>query len=80
MLFRSEGSKGMKGAIAKAEELAASYGEETVYNYVHPNNDGIIAFLKSRGYDVLNLIEVRKPYQGETLRTKVRVGEHEFDY
>lgn len=66
--------------FAKAEELAASYGEETVYNYVHPNNDGIIAFLKSRGYDVLNLIEVRKPYQGENLRTKIRVGGHEFGY
>ena len=66
--------------FAKAEELAASYGEETVYNYVHPNNDGVIAFLKARGYTVLNLIEVRKPCNGEKLQTKLRVGEHSFDY
>lgn len=73
--------KGVASALfAKAEELAASYGEETVYNYVHPNNDGIIAFLKSRGYNVLNLIEVRKPYRDEALHTKMRVGEHEFNY
>ena len=28
----------------KAEEIAKAYGEETVYNYVHPNNNGMIAF------------------------------------
>lgn len=31
----------------KAEEIAASYGEDTVYNYVHPNNRGMIEFLGS---------------------------------
>ena len=64
----------------KAEELAASYGEDTVYNFVHPNNDGIIEFLKSRGYTVLNLIELRKPYAGETLTRKIQVDENQFDY
>lgn len=64
----------------KAEELAASYGEDTVYNYVHPNNDGIIGFLKSRGYTVLNLIEIRKPYTGEKLTRKIQVDENQFDY
>ncbi len=64
----------------KAEELAASYGEDTVYNYVHPNNDGIIGFLKSRGYTVLNLIELRKPYAGETLTRKIPVDGNQFDY
>ena len=66
--------------FAKAEEIAASYGEEMVYNYVHPNNDGMIAFLRKRGYCVLNLIEIRKPYAGETLNTKIRVQHNEFDY
>ena len=65
---------------SKAEEIAASYGEDTVYNYVHPNNHRMIEFLRKRGYTVLNLIEIRKPYQGETLTQKITVGEHEFDY
>ena len=65
---------------SKAEEIAASYGEETVYNYVHPNNHRMIAFLRKRGYTVLNLIEIRKPYNGEKLTQKICVGKHEFDY
>ena len=65
---------------SKAEEIAASYGEDTVYNYVHPNNHRMIAFLRKRGYTVLNLIEIRKPYQGEQPTQTIRVGEHEFDY
>ena len=64
----------------EAEAIARSYGEETVFNYIHPNNDGVIAFLASRGYTVLNLIEIRKPWPGETPRTKISVGGHEFDY
>jgi ribosomal protein S18 acetylase RimI-like enzyme len=64
----------------KAEELAASYGEDTVYNYVHPNNHRMIEFLRKRGYTVLNLIEIRKPYKGETPTQTIPVGEHEFDY
>ena len=73
-----------RGAAAalfrRAEELASSFGEDTVYNCVHPNNDGVIAFLRSMGYSVLNLIEVRRPYHGEQLTTEIRVGEHSFDY
>lgn len=65
---------------SKAEEIAASYGEDTVYNYVHPNNHRMIGFLRKRGYTVLNLIEIRKPYKGEKLTQKICVGEHKFDY
>ena len=65
---------------SKAEEIAATYGEDTVYNYVHPNNHRMIEFLRNRGYTVLNLIEIRKPYEGEKLTQKVCVGEHKFDY
>ncbi|MBO4562812.1 MAG: GNAT family N-acetyltransferase [Clostridia bacterium] len=64
----------------KAEEIAASFGESTVYNYIHPNNEAVKAFLASRGYTVLNLLEVRKPYPGEKLTRKIRVDESEFDY
>ena len=73
--------RGVASALyKKAEETAALYGEDTVYNYVHPNNHSMIEFLRKRGYTVLNLIEVRKPYQGEKLTQKIKVFEHEFDY
>ena len=65
---------------SKAEDIAASYGEDTVYNYVHPNNHRMIEFLRKRGYTVLNLIEIRKPYQVENLTQVIHVGQHEFDY
>jgi ribosomal protein S18 acetylase RimI-like enzyme len=66
--------------FSKAEEIAASMGEDTVYNYVHPNNQGMIEFLRSKGYTVLNLIEIRKPYRGEELKTTIRVEDNVFDY
>ena len=73
--------QGIASALhSKAEEIAASYGEDTVYNYVHPNNHRMIEFLRKRGYTVLNLIEIRKPYKGEKLTQTITVGEHEFDY
>ncbi len=65
---------------SKAEEIAASYGDDTVYNYVHPNNHRMIEFLRKCGYTVLNLIEIRKPYKDEKLTQTIVVGEHEFDY
>jgi ribosomal protein S18 acetylase RimI-like enzyme len=73
--------QGIASALhSKAEEIAASYGDDTVYNYVHPNNHRMIDFLRKRGYTVLNLIEIRKPYKGEKLTQKICVGEHKFDY
>ena len=64
----------------KAEEIAASMGEETIYNYVHPNNENMIQFLCSKGYTVLNMIEIRKPYNNEKLTTTIQVGNETFDY
>ncbi|MCL2671530.1 MAG: GNAT family N-acetyltransferase [Clostridiales bacterium] len=63
-----------------AEQVAASYGEDTMYNYVHPNNDGMITFLKKRGYDMLNLIEIRKRGAGEPVREEIRVRNNTFGY
>lgn len=65
--------------FSEAERIAASMGEDTVFNFIHPNNEGVIRFLRSRGYTVLNMIEVRKPYAGEKLK-KITVGENSFDY
>lgn len=64
----------------KAEKIAASYGDDTVYNYVHPNNHRMIEFLRKRGYTVLNLIEIRRPYKDEKLTQTIVVAGHEFDY
>lgn len=73
--------KGVGSALfEKACKLASQYGEDTVYNWVHPNNEGMIAFLKTKGYDVLNLIEIRKPYCNEKFRQKIGVGNNEFSY
>lgn len=64
----------------KAEEIAASMGEDTVYNFVHPNNENMIQFLRSKGYTVLNMIEIRKPYEGEILTSTIHVEKEVFDY
>lgn len=64
----------------RAEILAKSYGEETLYNYVHPNNDAIIRFLNSKEYNVLNLIEIRKKYKNENITTKIKIKNNIFDY
>lgn len=73
--------RGIASALmVQAEKIAAVYGEETVFNYVHPNNHGMIAFLRRHGYTVLNLIEIRKPYRGEKIGGKINMGENEFDY
>lgn len=66
--------------FSKAEEIAASMGEDTVYNFVHPNNENMIQFLRSKGYTVLNMIEIRKPHKGEKLTTTVHVEAEAFDY
>ncbi len=73
-----------KGAASllydKAEEISKGMGEDTVYNYVHPNNDAMMSFLRNKGYTVLNLVEVRKPYKNEELNKKYKIGNNEFDY
>jgi ribosomal protein S18 acetylase RimI-like enzyme len=64
----------------KAVSLSTQLGGASVFYWVHPNNDSIIAFLRKNGYSVLNLIEIRGPWKGEELSNKIRVGVHEFDY
>ena len=76
--FRRKGVASM--LYSKAEELSKEMGEDTVYNFVHPNNDSMMSFLKSKGYTVLNMIEVRKPYKNEELSKTYKIGNNEFDY
>ena len=63
-----------------AEKKAKENGEDTIFNNVHPNNDAMIGFLKSKGYTVLNMIEIRKEYNNEKLRKGINVGKNKFDY
>jgi ribosomal protein S18 acetylase RimI-like enzyme len=63
-----------------AEQLAAARGGATLYNWIHPNNEPIIAFLRRRGYDVLNLVEIRRPLPGERLSGRLKVGDQEYRY
>lgn len=64
----------------EAEKLSEELGSETVYNWVHPNNDAMIGFLSKMGYDVLNLIELRKPLKKELLAHRISVWDHEYRY
>ena len=64
----------------KAESISNQLGSDTLFNYVHPNNHAMINFLKNHGYTVLNLIEIRKPFKDETLKTTINCGTHQFDY
>ena len=63
---------------AEAERLAQKLGGDTVYNWVDPSNDEMIGFLERRGYNVLNLVELRRPRSGEETVQRIRVGKHEF--
>jgi GNAT superfamily N-acetyltransferase len=53
-----------KGIASKlfdhAEEFAMKLGNDQLYIWVHPDNHRMLKFLKKKGYDVLNLIEVKK--------------------
>lgn len=73
--------QGIASALyAEAEKLTQALGGDTLYNWVHPNNDPIIQFLQRRGYDVLNLIELRRPRSGENPKRVIQVGNHNFNY
>lgn len=73
--------RGVADALHReAEKLAAAHGEDTLYHYVHPNNHRMIAFLRKKGYTVLNLIEIRRPHRGEVPQQVISVGDCAFDY
>jgi len=64
----------------EAERLVREVGGDTVYNWVDPNNDRIISFLRNRNYTVLNLIEVRRTRPREKPVHRIKVGNNSFDY
>ncbi|PKO04087.1 MAG: hypothetical protein CVU41_18780 [Chloroflexi bacterium HGW-Chloroflexi-3] len=63
-----------KGIASKlfdhAEEITKKLGNDQLYIWVHPDNHRMLKFLKKKGYDVLNLIEVKK----EKLQTNTSIS------
>ena len=76
--YRNQGVATM--LLKKCEEVAAEHGNATLYIYINPNNEQVIGLLNKNGYDVLNLIEVRKKYSDETISTEYRIGDHSYKY
>lgn len=66
--------------LDKAQNLAEEYGNETLYMSVHPNNDEMLRFLRDNGYDVLNLIEIRKAYHDENNDDSYTIGNNTYRY
>lgn len=76
--YRRQGVGGM--LYDKAEEIALEVSDQPLSNWVHPNNDRYIAFLRNRGYLVLSLVELRKPRFGEGPLQQIKVGKNIFEY
>ena len=66
--------------LDKAQSIAKEYGNETLYMSVHPNNDEMLRFLRDNGYDVLNLIEIRKAYHDEQNNDTYTIGNNTYRY
>lgn len=64
----------------RAEAIASEYGNDTLYQYVHPNNEDMINFLNHNNYNVLNLIEIRKAYPEENNNQEYTIGNHTYKY
>ena len=80
-VMKNQRRNGIASALLdKANSRAKEYGKETAFINVHPNNYKMIKFLASQGYNVLNLIEIRKLYNNEKLDTRIQVGESSFLY
>lgn len=73
--------KGIASALyAEAEKQCQDSEADNLFVWVHPNNHRMLSFLKSRGYDVLNLIEVRKPWNNERLSRTYSFDDSELRY
>ena len=54
------GTKAASELFDYSEKVAKKIGSDQLYIWVHPDNHRMLKFLKKKGYDVLNLIEVKK--------------------
>ncbi len=69
-----------KKLFEKAEEISKELGNQTLYNWILPNNDNMIKFLSKQGYNVLNMIEVRKEFNDENINGKIEIGDYSYKY
>ena len=71
-----------KGIASKlfdhAEEFTMKLGNDQLYIWVHPDNHRMLKFLKKKGYDVINLIEVKK--NKNNFQSKIQILGNEFRY
>jgi GNAT superfamily N-acetyltransferase len=71
-----------KGVASKlfdhAEEFTIKLGNDQLYIWVHPDNHRMLKFLKKKGYDVLNLIEVKK--EKSLSNTSISILGNQFRY
>ena len=61
-----------------AEEFTMKLGNDQLYIWVHPDNHRMLKFLKKKGYDVINLIEVKK--NKNNYQAKIQILGNEFRY
>jgi len=61
-----------------AEEFSRKLGNDQLYVWVHPDNHRMIGFLKKKGYEVLNLIEIKKVKAN--IQEKIEILGNEFKY
>ena len=74
-------NRGIASALLrKCEEVGTEHGNDTLYVNIHPNNEKVIGMLNKNGYNVLNLIEVRKNYEGEKPESEYSIGNHKYKY
>jgi len=61
-----------------AEAFALGQGADQLYVWIHPDNTPMIRFLAKKGYNVLNLIELKK--QKKTVTTTVDIMGNSYRY
>lgn len=61
-----------------AEEFSLDLGNNQLYVWVHPDNHRMIKFLKKKGYDVLNLLEIKK--EKSNYQEKIQIIGNKFRY
>jgi GNAT superfamily N-acetyltransferase len=71
-----------KGIASKlfdhAEEFTRKLGNNQLYIWVHPDNHRMLKFLKKKGYDVLNLLEIKK--EKSDSKEKIQILGNDFHY
>ncbi len=60
------------------ERYVQEQGVDKLFIYVHPDNDTMIGFLRKKGYDALNLIEITK--KKKTKGREIEILGHTYRY